>query len=324
MRTFKKILKWTLLATGGLTTACALAIVVFERRTHDPGFPAITASQDPGVIARGRYLAHGPAHCVDCHGSRDGQAPGAETVLSGGTEWHLPIGIIRSPNLTSDPETGLGAVTDGQIARALRHGVRRDGRALAPFMAFGALSDEDLTAIVSYLRTLPPVRKPVETRALNVLGHAVAAFALEPTTATTPPPARVEPGPTVAYGEYLVTSVANCAGCHTTRDMRTGKYTGAPLSGGQTLESHEQPGRRFVTPNLTPDPRTGRLTTWNEETFVARFRTGGGAEGSPMPWKAFSSMSDEDLLAIFRYLRTVPPVENDTGPSVLGEAVAAR
>ena len=78
-----------------------------------------------------------------------------------------------------------------------------------------------------------------------------------------------------------------------------------------------------MTPNLTPDPETGRVSAWTEELFVARFRMGRGAEGSPMPWAQFGTMSDDDLLAIFRYLRSVPPVKNETGPSVPGP-VAAR
>ncbi|HEY0706159.1 MAG TPA: c-type cytochrome, partial [Polyangia bacterium] len=122
---------------------------------------------------------------------------------------------------------------------------------------------------------------------------------------------------------YLVHSVANCVGCHTITDLRTGAMTGPVLAGGFKMPSETNPAVSFVSPNLTPDPRTGRITNWNEETFVARFRSGKGAEGSPMPWPSFGRISETDLQAIYRYLRSLPPVEHDTGPSVLDPALTA-
>ena len=326
MRIVKKMLKWTGLGLATLTVGLTVAVVLLERRTHDVALPDLHASRDPAVIARGRYLAYGAAHCVDCHGdpARRGEAEaGREVPLSGGLAFHLPIGTIRPANITSDRETGIGALGDGQIARALRFGVGRDGRTLAPFMPFANLSDKDLTAIISFLRSQAPVRNPVTTHALNPLGHLVAAFVLTPRGPTGPVPQRMAAGPTPEYGRYLVHSVANCVGCHTKIDMRTGAFTGPPLAGGATHPSFSKPGTSFVTPNLTPHPRTGRIASWPEDLFLARFRMGKGAEGSPMPWPAFSRMSDDDLRAIYRYLKTVPAVENDTGDSVR-TAVATR
>jgi mono/diheme cytochrome c family protein len=325
--TSKKILKWSLISAAVLGGALTATVAVLERRTYDPGYPAIHASADPAVVARGRYLVHGPAHCTGCHGDPRHKADflaGRDGPLTGGVEFHLPIGTVRSANITGDRETGIGGMRDEEIARSLRFGVRRDGRALAPFMPFANLSDEDLTAIVSYLRTQAPVRNQVQTRSMNPLGHGVLAFVLTPQGPTGPVPARVPPGPTVEYGKYLVHSVANCTGCHTQRDMRTGAFTGPTLAGGLAMTSHDQPGRKFVTPNLTPDAGTGRITNWNEEIFVARVRTGKGAEGSPMPWANFARMSEDDLKAIYRYLRTLPPVQNHTGDSVRPVEVAAR
>src|SRR5688572_28548757 len=126
--------------------------MVLERRTYDPGFPAIRASGDPGVIARGRYLVHGPAHCSGCHGADAARADldaSRDRPLSGGLEFHLPIGTIRAANITGDRQTGIGGMRDEEIARSLRFGVGRNGRALAPFMPFADLSDEDLTAVIS-------------------------------------------------------------------------------------------------------------------------------------------------------------------------------
>jgi mono/diheme cytochrome c family protein len=153
----------------------------------------------------------------------------------------------------------------------------------------------------------------VRVRSLNPLGHAVAAFVLRPHGPSRATVRRVEAGPTVEYGRYLVHSVANCAGCHTQRSMRTGAFTGPVLAGGHHLLEN---GIDFVTPNLTDDLKTGRIANWTEEIFLARFKMGRGADGSPMPWASFGSLGDYDLRAVYRYLKTVPGVENDTGDSV--------
>jgi mono/diheme cytochrome c family protein len=323
----RRILRWTGRGLVGLAAAVAVlavTVAVLERRTYDVPTPAVVASHDPVVIARGRYLATGPAHCVVCHGdpARDADvAAGRDVPLSGGREFKLPVGVFRAANLTADPETGVGAATDGQLARVLRNGVRRDGRPLVPIMPrFADLSVDDLTALVSFLRTLPPVRNGVVVHQPNALGHVVLATAFKPGGPSRPVVAAVAPAPTPEYGRYLVHDVAGCVGCHTQRSLRTGAFTGPLLAGGFRLT--EPSGITYVTPNLTPAPNTGRITNWNEETFVARIKMGRGADGSPMPWPAFGRMSEADLRAIYRYLRTVPAVENDTGPSVIGAPAA--
>jgi mono/diheme cytochrome c family protein len=323
----KNVTKWTLIGLTGVALVLTVAVVVMERRTYDQAEPAIVASSDPAIVARGRYLAYGPAHCVDCHGAPEQRADalaGRDVALSGGFEFHLPVGTFRAANLTSDPETGIGGLRDGQIARALRHGVGRNGRTLVPFMPFANLSDEDLTAVLSFVRTQAPVRKPVVTQEPNVLGHAVMAFVMKPVGPSGPVPRSVTPAPTVEYGRYLAHSVANCVGCHTIRDLRTGAFTGPVLGGGFEFDSELDPKVKFVSPNLTPAPRTGKITSWTEEVFTARFHTGRGAEGSPMPWSSFGRLSDGDLQAVYRYLRSLPPVEHDTGASVRGPELTAQ
>jgi mono/diheme cytochrome c family protein len=323
----KNVTKWGAIGLAGLGAVLAVAVVVLERRSYDQAEPAIVASKDPALIARGRYLAYGPAHCVDCHGAPDRRADaqaGREVPFSGGMEFHLPVGTFRAANLTADPDTGIGGVSDGQIARALRYGVSRHGRALIPFMPFANLSDEDLTAVLSFVRTLAPVRNPVVTQEPNLLGHVVKAFVLKPEGPSGPVPRAVPVAATAEYGRYLAHSVANCVGCHTVRDLRTGAFTGPVLGGGLDFVSEIDPKVTFVSPNLTPAPRTGKITSWTEELFVARFHTGRGAEGSPMPWSSFRRLSDTDLQAVYRYLRSLPPVEHDTGASVRGPELTAR
>lgn len=323
-RKLRKIALWTAASLAGLTAVAVATVATFERRTFDVPYPSIAARTDAATIARGRYLAYGPAHCVDCHatpGARPG--PDGELPLAGGHELKLPVGIFRGRNLTPDRETGLGAVSDAAIARALRNGVDHRGRALAPFMPFADLSDDDLVAVISYLRTQKPVRNVVEPRSLNPLGHVVAAFMIGPTTPKHTPPAAAPTGPSIERGRYLAESVANCRGCHTERDLRTGAFTGPDFAGGMVLVSMVDPKVKLVTPNLTPDPETGRIASWNEELFVARFRTGRGAEGTHMPWQSFSRMTDDDLRSLWRFLSTRAPVRHDTGASVQPPPVAS-
>jgi mono/diheme cytochrome c family protein len=143
------------------------------------------------------------------------------------------------------------------------------------------------------------------------------AFVIKPIGPRSTPPAESPPaGPTVERGAYLVTAVAECADCHTERSMVDGHFTGARLAGGTPFEVDGKLGMLVVPPNLTPDPKTGRITAWTEDQFVARFRQGKLIPGSPMPWNAFARMTDDDLRAIYRYLRTVTPVEHDPGPSL--------
>jgi mono/diheme cytochrome c family protein len=247
---------------------------------------------------------------------------GKEIPLSGGFEFHLPVGTFRVPNITPDPETGTGRYSDREIARVLRHGVHADGRMVLPFMPFADLSDDDLTAVISYLRTMPPVRHQVAPHSPNVLGQVVKAFVMKPKTPTRPVVKSVPVGPTVENGRYLANAVGNCAMCHTKVDMRTGAFAGPLFGGGAVHPSPTDPAKKFVTPNLTPHPRWGWIASWPEEVFVARVHMGRQREESPMPWPAFQGMHDDDLRAIYRYLRSLPAVEGGPDPGVQDAVVA--
>jgi mono/diheme cytochrome c family protein len=308
----------------GLLGLVAVAIVglgamiqVRWDRTFDVPEPVVHASSDPEVIEHGRYLVFGPAHCSYCHSPKDRWPrldAGEEIPLIGGYEMKLPIGTIRSTNLTPDPETGIGRITDGHLARMLRHNVRADGRASLPLMEFQDLSEEDVAAVISYLRSVPPVRNEVPASELNLMGKAVMSMVVKPTAPNGTPPALSPPeGPSLERGSYLANSVANCAGCHSPRNLSDGSYTGPRFSGG-VMEVEGDPTHFFSVPNLTPDPRTGSIASWTEEQFLARFAVGRVYQGSHMPWDAYKRMSDDDLRAIYRYLMSLEPVENETGP----------
>lgn len=276
-------------------------------RTFTAPYPAIVASADPAVISRGEDLVYGAAACAYCHVPRDqwpALAKGARLPLAGGHVFPLPFGQIYSANLTPDPATAIGRRTDGELARILREGVRADGRAAVPLMAM-QLSDEDLTAVISFLRAQRPVAHAVPEHEFTRVGKLLMAFVITPGRPGTPPPPRSPIGPSIARGDYLANHVSACVQCHTQR-TNTGDVVGPPFGGGQPTGIAGDPTRVFVAPKLTPDPTTSPVGLWPEDVFVQRFRKGEQQPGTPMPWGAFGHMTDDDLKSIYRYLRTLP------------------
>ena len=312
------LLKKSLLGVIGITALLGAVTALRQKRAFEAPYPEICASTDPAVIERGRYLARGPAHCADCHGAEGKTSPGQAASLSGGHEFRLPVGVFRVPNITPDPLTGTGRYSDREIARMLRHGVRPDGTAMLPFMTFADLSDTDLTALISYLRSQEPVKHAVKPHEPNLLGRVALAYMIEPQGPSQPSRKFVAPAASPEYGGYLANSVANCVGCHTERDLKTGAFTGPRFGGGGIVDSHTDPSRKFVTPNLTPDGRWGWITNWSEDAFVHRLKAGKLYADSPMPWPSFEAMSDDDLRAVYRYLKTLPPAKSGPDPREAG------
>lgn len=229
--------------------------------------------------------------------------------LRGGFLFDLPFGKIYTPNLTPH-ETGIGKISDAQLARAVRHGVRHDDLSMLPFMQFQYLSDEDLSAIISFLRSQEPVETHHPRFELNFMGKAINAFLIKPDGAVGEVAHSVQRDTTATYGKYLVNAVANCRSCHTERSPLTAEYIGKDLAGGNTFD-HPEKGFVLTTPNLTPDPKTGRIYGWTFEMFRDRFRTGKLIPESEMPWDQYKRLSDDDLKAIYNYLVTVQPVEKE-------------
>ena len=293
----------------GITDALAAG------QSSEVPYPNVHASSDSSVVARGRYLVMHVAVCGHCHSATNGApGPDGEVHLSGMARQPVPQStsirfnggppggpdgppsgaVFRlAPNITSDLKTGIGALSDGAIARALRYGVAHDGHEIG-LMNF-AFADEDLTAVVSYLRTTKPVASEVQRVELKATG-----FVLPGNTVARSRPLKLSPrGISVENGRYLVESVADCAGCHTSRDMRTGQL-GPPFGGGRTFPGDESV---LAPPDIT---RSGRLASWTEDEFVARFRAGLLHEGSLMPWIAFQEMHEDDVRSIYRYLKSLP------------------
>ncbi len=219
---------------------------------------------------------------------------------------------MRAANLTPDTKTGISNRTDKELARTIRYGITHDGRFLPPVMPYGQMSDEDLQAIISYLRSQQAVENEIKPSEYKFIGKALLAFGiLKPQKKEFIPPKKVSKENPVVYGEYLSKGVANCMGCHTATDLMSGNYTVPPFSGGFVFEPDAfSEGYTFVSPNLTTDEKTGIIAYWTEETFVNRFKAGRVYQTSPMPWGAFSRMDTLELKAIYQYLRTLEPVNN--------------
>lgn len=316
-----KILKWTGLILGVILILFYSFVELTWNKKYDAPYPELKASNDSALIARGKYLAFGPAHCATCHVPMDKIVEvenGLQIPLSGGWELSIPPGTFRAPNITPDMETGIGKLTDREIARTLRYMVGSDGRCIMPFMPFTELSDEDLTAIISFLRSQEPVRHEVKKIEYSFIGRMVMAIGLlKPEGSKGNPPKKIPIDTTIEYGHYIANYMANCVGCHTKRDMKTGAFIGEAFAGGMLFPPDPfSEGKSFMTPNLTPDKETGLITEWTEDAFVGRMKAGRVHKGSPMPWGSFSRMDKSDLKAIFRYLKSLKPISNKVEKTV--------
>ncbi len=314
----KKVLKGLLWLGIVIVTVIVIVIVYVQfgwKKTYDAPLPDIKASTDPVMIERGKYLAYGPSHCASCHAPMDKAMAieeGQIFPLSGGWEESIAgLGTFRAPNLTPDPETGIGNLTDAQLARAIRYGVKHDGRFLAPFMLFQGMSDEDITAVISFLRSQKPVKNKVEPTSYSFLAKALITFGmLKPEGPQGIPPKSVQRDSTVQYGKYIADNLGNCRGCHIAMNSK-GQRVGADYSGGGIFPPNAfSDGYGYVSPNLTPHAGTGVIAEWDEAFFIDRFRGGRLHKGSPMPWGLYSRMDEIDLKAIYRYLHSLDPVEN--------------
>lgn len=304
----------------GLAVLAAGAGLAYLFTTYPDVPPAesLTVPKTPERVARGKYLAEHVTGCVVCHAERDWSSYGGPVVHGsegkGGQRFGFGLEpfVLYAKNITP---AGLGEWSDGEVIRAFTTGVSRDGTPLFPLMPyprFAKLSREDVESIVAYLRTLPAVTNaPEPARTLN--------FPLPLIVRTIPAAASHRPMPAtsnrVAYGEYM-TNAALCADCHTPIDDRGAPLPGMDFAGGMPFK----PGGVGLvrSANLTPDAATG-IGSWTEQQFLDKFRAYRGQpprrlqgaereQNSEMPWSAYAGMTDDDLSAIYAYLRTVKPV----------------
>ncbi len=310
-----------LLLIGGLLGYAAMTMDG-KLQFPDTPSPRIAASTDSLIIEQGRYLVHATAHCAQCHSTDDRSRPELTvgTPLSGGLAFEMgPLGTRYAKNLTPDEETGIGRLSDSELARAIRTGVMHSGE-LSFFMRYSAseLSDEDITAIISYLRTLEPVRKQNPEGEWYLVGKALMTYAFPkmlPRPEAGPAHVPADAEPSIERGRYLSDHVMLCSQCHTGFDMKTFLPTGPKLGGSLPDRSHgDDKDMEFVAPNLTSHP-TGYTGMVSEDAFVARMKRGRAYKSSIMPWENIGNTTENDLRSVYRYLRSLPPVETDHGPS---------
>jgi len=303
--------------------AAGLAYLYFRSPAMAPA-SGIKVSMAPERVARGQQIFEHIGDCDGCHSGHDytriglpvdRAKRGAGLVLSS-IITGLP-GVVVAPNLTPDPETGLGTWTDGEKIRAIREGVDREGHALFPMMPYTNyrnMSDEDAESLVAYLNSLPPVRNPLPATKIRFPVSLFIKTVPKP-VGHVPPVDRTN---RLKYGEYLVTSVSGCGGCHTPADKGQ-PVPGKDFAGGQVFEAPSIGTVRSA--NITPDPETG-IGKWSEDFFVKKFgeyreyavngspKMSGPDQFTVMPWLSFSQLPEEDLRAIYTYLRSLKPVYN--------------
>lgn len=315
----KKTIKILLYSIGGFLLLGALAVAYAYFCKPDVGeAPYVAIKPTPERVARGKYLAHHVAVCMDCHSTRDWKrytgpmVPGS--IGGGGEVFNQQMGfpgVFYAPNITP---FALGGWTDGEILRAIASGVDREGEPLFPVMAyhrFGKMGQEDVYSIVAYLRTLAPVKK--------IVLESQADFPVSIFMRLMPKKATYEPIPDekdrVSYGRYLA-NATGCVDCHSQTD-KGAVIEGTEYGGGMEFR---QPAGIVRSPNITKDRETG-IGNWSKEAFVARFKMyadpahqtpvlSPGDLNTPMPWTMYAGMKPSDLEAIYDYLQTIAPIRH--------------
>ena len=273
----------------------------------------VAGAAGPADVARGKYVFGAAAGC-GCHTEPKGAAN------AGGRKFEGPFGRVYAANITPDRGTGIGAWTDEQIITAIRSGLRPNGERILPvhpFTSFNGMAEEDLKALVAFIRTVPPVHRPNTPKKITVpmfervfLPVWLATFA----SRETPPPAAPVSG--LPRGEYLVRAVGHCGECHTPRSALTMAVDNAHFLAGNSKKTGTE-GQ--AAPNITPDNATG-IGEWTEEQIVTYLGTGnrpdgdvaGGLMGENIQGTlaGYKDMTQADLRAIAQFLKSIPAVKN--------------
>jgi len=298
----KKIFKWAGITVGSLLTLIVLFFVVtyfiseshFTRKFNVKGHP-IALVNDSASIARGAHLTKAVAKCVECHGDN----------LAGHIHFNqFGFGRITTPNITMGGVTANFTGDDWE--RAIRHGVLPDGKPLRfmPADGFYKLTDQEVSDIVAYIRGVPPVKEQSPETSYGFLIRALYVTGVMPLLSVediknhnAPHGEMVPVGITAAYGKHLA-EASGCWGCH-----------GEHLSGGPIPGA---PSSIPVPKNITPDEATG-LGKWSLQDFTHALRDGKRPNGDTinqfMPWKYVGQLNDDEIHALFLYLKSVPPMK---------------
>lgn len=299
-----------------VVAACGYGYLMFAYPNVPPP-TNVKFDGSPERLARGKYLTDHVVGCTTCHTKRDWTkyaGPVMQDRLgAGGEEFNLgPAGKLISPNITP---AVIGSWSDGELLRAVTQGVTPDGRPLFPLMPyphFGSLDEEDVHAVLAYIRTLKAIEGEAPIGKLNFPLNLIVRTIPAANTFTKRP----SPDDKVAYGRYM-TKAALCTDCHTPIDDRGTPLPGMDFAGG--MEFYET-GYRVRSANITPDASTG-IGSWTEQQFIDKFKGFQNptnatlaeherAQNTVMPLLEYAGMTREDLSAIYAYLRTVKPVTN--------------
>ncbi|HZS08515.1 MAG TPA: cytochrome C [Blastocatellia bacterium] len=314
----KKLLKIFLVTLFFLVICISGALAYVRFSMPNVGPPAeITIKADSETLRHGEYLVKNVMACLVCHSTRDWTKFSAPVVPGtegrGSDEFSRKNGLPGNFMPKNITPTHLGKWTDGEILRAVTAGVSKDGRPLFPIMPYGEygqLDEADLKAAIAYLRTIPAKEDTVPP--------SEADFPFSLILRTIPkraaPAKRPDPSDAVSYGKYM-TRAALCFECHTKIEKGT-RPAEMAFAGG--FEFALPDGSVVRSANITPDQETG-IGNMTKEAFVRRFKAydpatykphtvGSGDFNTVMPWTVFAGMTEQDLGAIYEYVRTVRPV----------------
>jgi mono/diheme cytochrome c family protein len=261
------------------------------------------AQDNKRVLERGAYLMNGIVACANCHIQRDKGKPLFDRGLSGGMVFDEAPFKAYAPNITPDLETGIGKWTDAQLARAIREGIRPDGTVIGPPMPMGfyrGISDDDLAAIVAYLRAQPAVKNAVPKSEYRIklppnYGPPIDKKIVAPSSKDS-----------VKYGAYLAGPLGHCLDCHTPwvngqPDMKLVGAGGNPFKG---------PWGVAVARNLTP--HESGLKAWSDAEIARAIQTGVSKDGNPlkppMAYGWYKNVNADDMKTLITYLRSLKPL----------------
>jgi mono/diheme cytochrome c family protein len=318
----KKLLKVAAYLIGALVILliCVLAFLQLGFPEVDPA-PELTIEYTPDRIERGAYLANHVTVCMDCHSKRDfslfSGPPAPGTLGAGGDRFDHSMGlpgVFYAKNITPH---GISDYTDGELFRLITTGVTNDGRPMFPLMPYsyyGKMDPEDIYDIIAYIRSLPAIETNIPDSEADFPVNLI--LRTMPVNAT--PAKKPDPSDQVAYGAYLV-NASGCIECHTQLGPQGVIMPEVAFSGGRSFPFPD--GSIVTSSNITQDKETG-IGNWTEEMFVGRFKQyqdsgyvvpkiNPGEFNSLMPWLMYSGMKEEDLKAIYAYLKTIKPMKNE-------------
>lgn len=252
-------------------------------------------------VERGRYLVQSIVGCGNCHTPQGPKGPLPGKALAGGLRFDEDPFTAYSSNITPDKATGIGRWTSGQIATAIREGKRPDGTLIGPPMPFGqyrGIADDDLRAIVAYLRTLTPVKNEVPRSEYRM----PLPPAWGPPVASVP---AVDPKDKLAWGAYLAGPLGHCIECHSAPGANgTPDVANGLGAGGMKFKG---PWGVSVAADITPK----NLARYSDAELKKVITTGVRPDGSrllpPMGVAYYAKMKASDLDALVAYLRSLPP-----------------